>query len=365
MADHDMPAMVVTPRAQAVQRPAGDHQQAEAGCASASESLSEPGVVSRLRDGNEPGPLPTARFSLDLLADSPLILFRWARGLEGVDVRVSGNVEAVFGVDMGTCVRVVRRFPASIHREDRGRMLTSLHRAAKRGSRRVVMQPFRLEGDVGCGRWFQGSVVLERRTDGDLIAAHGYIIEVSETMARYDLLCRELEAHKVTRRKLMRQVAYDVLTGALNRGPFLDRLNQEIVRAHRYKQGLAVLLLDVDHFKQVNDQHGHAAGDQVLRSLIKTVRQGLREIDLTGRLGGEEFAVMLPHTGADGARIVAERLRESVAQMRVPLNRSSIKITMTVGVAAISDGCDNADALLAVADEALYKGKRSGRNCVV
>lgn len=161
------------------------------------------------------------------------------------------------------------------------------------------------------------------------------------------------------------QAHTDDLTGLPNRRRFFELAEREIVRAQRYDEPLAVVMLDLDHFKEVNDSHGHAAGDQVLRAVADACRDVLRTSDVVGRLGGEEFAILLPATSLDGARQFAERLRSAIAACRIGLPGAEISLTATLGVAARVPGEDlTLDELLARADAALYRGKAAGRNRV-
>jgi diguanylate cyclase (GGDEF)-like protein len=156
----------------------------------------------------------------------------------------------------------------------------------------------------------------------------------------------------------------DVLTGAYNRRHLLDVLRREISRAQRVGAPLAVCLMDIDHFKRVNDNWGHAAGDAVLRHFATLASTGLRAVDVFGRFGGEEFLLILPDTDAHGAAAVAERIRVAVEQGAFPGVPAGHQLTVTIGVAGRSRE-ETGDALLARADLALYRGKDAGRNRVV
>ncbi|HEX9185164.1 MAG TPA: GGDEF domain-containing protein [Burkholderiales bacterium] len=156
----------------------------------------------------------------------------------------------------------------------------------------------------------------------------------------------------------------DVLTGAYNRRHLLDVLRREISRAQRVGAPLAVCLMDIDHFKRVNDNWGHAAGDAVLRHFATLASTGLRAVDVFGRFGGEEFLLILPDTDARGAVAVAERIRASVEQGAFPGVPAGHQVTVTIGVAGRNRE-ETADALVARADLALYRGKDAGRNRVV
>ncbi|TXI31617.1 MAG: diguanylate cyclase, partial [Ottowia sp.] len=166
-------------------------------------------------------------------------------------------------------------------------------------------------------------------------------------------------------RRLQRLASTDELTGLPNRRATLAFLDDALARARRDRAEVAVLMIDVDHFKRINDTWGHATGDDVLRHLARVLGGGLRDRDRLGRLGGEEFLAVLPGAGAEVARGVAERMRASIAG--TPLLRSAtqpIAYTVSIG-AAVDDGSQPAGALLARADAALYQAKGAGRNTVV
>jgi diguanylate cyclase (GGDEF)-like protein len=155
---------------------------------------------------------------------------------------------------------------------------------------------------------------------------------------------------------------HDSLTGVLARRAVLQDSAAEFVRWQRYHHGFALLMVDVDHFKRINDQHGHAVGDRVLVQVVESLGHALRTVDRLGRYGGEEFLALLPETSLDEARLVAERMRTSVVQ-GVPAHRLP-GCTVSIGVATVRVGDAHLDAVLARADAALYKAKRLGRNRV-
>jgi diguanylate cyclase (GGDEF)-like protein len=156
----------------------------------------------------------------------------------------------------------------------------------------------------------------------------------------------------------------DGLSGLYNRRAILSRLVEAVASAVRHGTELSLLMLDADHFKRVNDRHGHQAGDRVLQFISETIRRNLRESDAAGRYGGEEFAVMLPHTPLLGAVTVAERIRSFCEASGIPLSSGSVTVTVSIGVASVGPGCKRADDLVAAADAALYEAKRAGRNQV-
>ncbi|HET7651290.1 MAG TPA: diguanylate cyclase, partial [Gammaproteobacteria bacterium] len=157
----------------------------------------------------------------------------------------------------------------------------------------------------------------------------------------------------------------DSLTRLHNRRHFLERAEAEFERSRRYQRPLSIFLLDADHFKQINDSYGHETGDQVLRLLASICRQNLRQLDVIGRYGGEEFVVFLPETSMAKAMEVAERLRAGVEEISLDGPGGTIKVTVSIGVATATSQTDSIAALINDADRALYEAKRGGRNRVV
>jgi two-component system cell cycle response regulator len=168
------------------------------------------------------------------------------------------------------------------------------------------------------------------------------------------------------REALREQATTDALTAIANRRTLLEALTRELERSSRLEVPCALLFVDLDHFKRVNDVHGHGGGDVVLREAAAAMRDILRPYDVIGRYGGEEFAIVLPGCDATGAAIAAERVREAVASMRVVLGGKKVPVTCSVGVAVATTGAEpDRDALLAAADRAMYQAKGAGRNRVV
>jgi diguanylate cyclase (GGDEF)-like protein len=166
-------------------------------------------------------------------------------------------------------------------------------------------------------------------------------------------------------RRVASQAATDSLTGLANRRTLDEELVLEWRRAHRVGDSLAFILLDLDNFKQVNDTHGHPAGDAVLRTVGRVLLGGIRQVDLAGRYGGEEFALILPETDLTGALKLAERLRVALETTPIELAAGkTMQVTASFGV-ALKDELHSADELVAVADEALYAAKRGGKNRVM
>jgi len=157
----------------------------------------------------------------------------------------------------------------------------------------------------------------------------------------------------------------DGLTGLLNRRTFNAQLQGRLREAQRYERPLSLVLLDIDHFKQVNDTHGHPAGDAVLRGVAALAQKQARETDIVARYGGEEIALILPETDAAGAHAIAERIRKAAASASHATERGAIEVTVSVGLATWPGAGDGAESLLEAADKALYRAKQAGRNRVV
>ncbi|HXB97819.1 MAG TPA: sensor domain-containing diguanylate cyclase [bacterium] len=156
----------------------------------------------------------------------------------------------------------------------------------------------------------------------------------------------------------------DGLTRLMLRRPLMERLDLELKRAQEQGQPMSLVMLDIDHFKSVNDTYGHPAGDLVLREVAAVLKRSVRDVDLCGRYGGEEFVVLLPQTPLDGARLVAERVREAVAARGFELRGERRVITVSLGVATSPEHGAEARALIGAADEALYASKQAGRDRV-
>ncbi len=164
--------------------------------------------------------------------------------------------------------------------------------------------------------------------------------------------------------EVQKQAITDTLTGFYNRRGFIELGRREVERSLRFGHPLSALMLDIDLFKQINDLHGHLTGDRILMGLTSRCAQELRQIDLLGRYGGDEFIVLLPETSLENACLVAERLRTSIARIPFSANGKPLYITVSVGVAALRDDCKTLESLMERADQALYQAKESGRNRV-
>ena len=165
--------------------------------------------------------------------------------------------------------------------------------------------------------------------------------------------------------KLIDMNLRDSLTGAYNRRFMTNRLDEEFERHRRYSRSLSLLMIDIDHFKTINDTYGHLCGDIILKSVANGISSILRKVDLLVRYGGEEFCGILPETNLDSAMILAERIRRTVEKQDHLFHGEVVKITVSIGVHEFSGDLESPDFLLKKADEALYAAKMAGRNQVI
>ncbi|WP_338501068.1 sensor domain-containing diguanylate cyclase [Sphingomonas kaistensis] len=179
-------------------------------------------------------------------------------------------------------------------------------------------------------------------------------IEILSNLA--SLVVDELELRRIAER--------DHLTNALTRRGFVQAMDKEIARFHRHQRASALILFDIDHFKKINDCYGHPGGDAVLKAIVAACRNALRANDVLGRLGGEEFGIVLDEADNCAATAVAEKLRQTVEQLTVGFS-TGIKVTASFGVAPIATSVTDSDEWILAADAALYSAKRGGRNQVV
>ena len=237
----------------------------------------------------------------------------------------------------------------AICQEDRPLIASLIQEALAKGYAEAEARVARVDNGNGEIRW---RFLTARRVD---IAGRAYLVGTGlDVTERKKLEC-----------DLVHQARTDFLTGIPNRRHFLDLADLELARARRYGRPFSMLMLDLDLFKTVNDRYGHRVGDLTLQKVVEVCREMLREVDVFGRLGGEEFGIILPETDAEQALQVADRLRQAIAIASVALPQGgSVGITTSVGVATYSEADSDVDAVLNRADRALYEAKRSGRDRV-
>lgn len=175
---------------------------------------------------------------------------------------------------------------------------------------------------------------------------------------------RDITIQKNHEAALIQLARHDPLTGTANRRYFFERAEQEFMRSRRYQTPLSITLIDVDHFKHINDQYGHATGDEVLKLLSQKIGALLRENDLLARIGGEEFAILMPSTGLAGAALMAERLRMTIAEEASPVAGQMLHLRFSAGVTQLKAQDQSIEDCLRRADEAMYKAKQAGRDRV-
>jgi diguanylate cyclase (GGDEF)-like protein len=182
--------------------------------------------------------------------------------------------------------------------------------------------------------------------------------------ARIDDMDRSLKKLEHQQQHLRQQLEQDALTATSSRTSLLRELEAAIGRAAKTGQPLVVVMADLDRFKVINDQHGHLAGDRVLKDVAARIRAALREFDLVGRYGGEEFVILLENTSLHTAHQVAERIRRRIGTEPVQLGSATVEVTISQGLAIYREG-DDVPSLLKRADQAMYRAKAAGRDCVV
>ncbi|MDW7738946.1 MAG: diguanylate cyclase [Bacillota bacterium] len=179
------------------------------------------------------------------------------------------------------------------------------------------------------------------------------------------IIIRDITDRKLVEEKLHKLATTDELTGLWNRRYFMQAINKELYRSKRYNQHFSLIMFDLDHFKEINDNFGHTAGDKSLEHLASIFKMRLRNVDLFARLGGEEFGIILPGTSLESAFLLAEDLRCLISASPVFYEEREIRFTISLGVTASHEEIENVEEILKAADKALYQAKEKGRNCTV
>jgi diguanylate cyclase (GGDEF)-like protein/PAS domain S-box-containing protein len=258
---------------------------------------------------------------------------------------LSEGLQQLCGLSPDGVIEDASRFLERVHPDDRHRLAASLTQSS------VSLDPWYLEFRLSLpegARWLEGRAISRRRPDGN---THwdGLLIDISE--------------RKHTEQLIQRLVGTDMLTGVLNRRAFFEQGEAVLAHASRRKRKLPLAMLDLDHFKQLNDTLGHAAGDLALENFAMTCLECLRPYDIFARIGGEEFAVLLVDTELEEAWAILERLRQGVERIELDIDGHAIHFTVSIGLAILEpDG--SLDGALSNADHALYRAKETGRNRV-
>ena len=207
-----------------------------------------------------------------------------------------------------------------------------------------------------------GSYVNDDQISREQKLGNGDRIKIGPTIFKY-LAGQDVEAQY--HEEIYRMTIIDGLTQAHVKRYMLESLEKEIMRARRHARELSFIMFDIDHFKKINDIHGHLAGDYVLKEIARIVQARIRRDEVFARYGGEEFGIVLPETNLEGARALAEGLREKIEASRMTFQNEQIRVTISIGVASLSDQDRSSVDLIKHADTKLYDAKRAGRNRVV
>jgi diguanylate cyclase (GGDEF)-like protein len=250
----------------------------------------------------------------------------------------------------------------TIGREDSNHIVVDLDNVSRRHARIRVQGSRVLVEDLGStnGTYLNDEELAQATPlrSGDLVKVGSSIFKFLDG-ASADV---EVQYHET----IYTLTIADGLTGVNNKRFFLEYLEREMGRAHRYHRALSLMMFDIDHFKQINDTHGHIAGDYVLRELAQTVKRQVRREQCFARYGGEEFAVVIPEDGPEKARVFAEKLRRLIEEKTFVFeDHKVIPVTVSIGIADMTADMTEPTHFVKVADANLYKAKKSGRNRVV
>ncbi|NWF39297.1 diguanylate cyclase [Mariprofundus sp. NF] len=259
---------------------------------------------------------------------------------------VSPQVEDILGYSQDDFLANQETWAQQIHEDDRERVLSEVRESMQENL--PFHSEYRIRSKSGRDIWVKDAAATVRDHDHDLYL-QGVVHDISE--------------RKESEKKLLQMAHFDQLTGLANRTLFLDRLDQSLAQAKRHKQGFAVLFLDLDGFKAVNDNLGHKAGDVLLSEAAHRLAANVREVDTVARMGGDEFTIILNEVSSrKSIEQVASKLLKSISAPYEHID-AQFKVTLSMGIALYPDDGMNRDALITAADNAMYKAKNSGKNC--
>lgn len=284
----------------------------------------------------------------DMADNVPGVIFQWYErsGGERGYLYVSPRCQELYGVSPDALKDNWQAL--SIHPDDEKRYLDTVKDAFEKRTEWSFEGRFLTPS--GEEKWWRG-ISKPVPINDDETVFNGVIIDIS--------LQKKME------QELRTLATTDGLTGAYNRRHYLHKAEIEVPRAQRYNHPLSVLMIDLDLFKRINDTYGHAGGDEVLRQVVTTIRERLRGPDALGRIGGEEFAIMLPETNLAGATALAERIRCDIQSLTIHWDKHTIPVTASIGVAVLQDDDNAIHDIMVRADQALYLAKSKGRNRVI
>ncbi len=223
-----------------------------------------------------------------------------------------------------------------------------------------------VKGDIDVSQ-YKDQAILNLQIDKNLI---GYLIADGvkpNELEKFHILAQQFLLG-IKRAILYQQVqelsVTDTLTGAFSRRHYLERFGEELERSNKFKYHFSCLMIDIDHFKECNDRYGHLVGDAILKEVSTRIKENIRQIDLMGRYGGEEFSIVFTETGKDDARYVAERIRRAIEEACIKVYDEDLKVTISIGISSFPADGQDTRSLIEKADQALYKAKETGRNRV-
>jgi diguanylate cyclase (GGDEF)-like protein/PAS domain S-box-containing protein len=268
-----------------------------------------------------------------------------AKDIAGRYLYVNSEYSRLFHVDRKT---LIGRSDADIFPADIAQQFREADLAAQHSSDGIIVEEQApVDGET---RDFLSIKFPIRNNDGDTYATGTIATDITDM--------------KKMQQNLQMLAERDVLTDCYNRRKLLEIIGRQVDSARRYVYPLTILMVDIDHFKQINDTFGHACGDAVLKQFVTVCNEVLRQQDILGRVGGEEFLVALPHTNAVRGTVLAARLQHTLAQMAMAAESGEdVSITISIGIAELCPTLTNIDQLLHAADTALYQAKSAGRNC--
>lgn len=224
----------------------------------------------------------------------------------------------------------------------------------------ATIYPLVMEGGT-----FSGHVPMQRRDGVPIVVDLACrLIDPDQASLGMVWVVEDITERLRLETELSRLAAIDPLSGILNRRSFMTSAVVELDRAKRHRRPVSLLMLDIDYFKRINDTHGHLAGDEAIKAMAAACAANIRGGDVLGRIGGEEFAILLPDAGLSEAVVLAERLRLAITQIRIPAGDAFLSFTSSIGAAEMTEGSSSVELLISSADAALYAAKRSGRNKV-
>lgn len=286
----------------------------------------------------------------------------WEWNIHTAEMRWSDEIYRILGLEPQKLAPSHDNYFRAVHPDDRARVNDQIGTLREGESCNCEYRVVLPDGQVRTVHSVIEIVTLDGEDKPTMI---GTLRDITSREVEMLGVVQDISERKELEMQLAQEAHTDALTGCANRRYFLGLASQQLAHVHRYGGEMSVLMIDLDHFKTVNDRYGHQIGDQALQKLVQICGRNLRDVDVIGRLGGEEFAILLPETGLLKAHEAAERLRHEVAEATLPLeDKAPLKFTISIGVATIAPE-ESFESALDRADQALYKAKNTGRNRVM